>query len=481
MGLDPSSPEMTFVLVMLHTGTMFAVIVYFWKAWREHYFSSATVFRSVAINVVIATVITGIVGLALQWLIEKVFLKGNAKAEVETLFSQLPLIGAALLAAGLLIIYSGMREERKKARSRYQRFASVLDWGCSGALFTVSRIFPFWRDDLDRFTAEGRSAPHGRIQFCLGGGIDAAGDRPRSVAAVQVALGDKSAYAFAARRVARDVWIGLQFRGRMVRAPVVVKLVGSRSLEVFWLLLCHCRDRRVWAGFGRVVRSSERIFSSTPSGRRRKCQKRWNRRIHILIRASKAGLRGRKTNSTLVRCNRRKLSPRTRHWLRMDPSLTRAVLAKTEEELLGSLAALMRNKVEHEQASRRFAQTQIDTEQAKRELERVKEQIRHAEEEVATRLNEQSRINEEIVRVRQELAVLREAHQQHTEMVSGLKNEAAQTQQALAEAHRNLSGVKEAAETQLAAHRETSAQLAQVKNEKATLEETLVPLQRGGG
>jgi undecaprenyl-diphosphatase len=113
MGLDPSSPEMTFLLVMLHTGTMFAVIVYFWKAWREHYFSSVAAFRTVAVNVVIATVITGIVGLALQWLIEKVYLKGGPKAEVESLFSQLPLIGGALLAAGLLIIYSGMREERK--------------------------------------------------------------------------------------------------------------------------------------------------------------------------------------------------------------------------------------------------------------------------------------------------------------------------------------------------------------------------------
>ena len=114
MGLDPSSPEMTFVLVMLHTGTMFAVIVYFWNAWREHYFSSAAAFRAVAINVVIATIITGIVGLALQMLIEKVFLKGSAKAEVEVLFSQLPLIGGALLAAGLLIIYSGIREEKTK-------------------------------------------------------------------------------------------------------------------------------------------------------------------------------------------------------------------------------------------------------------------------------------------------------------------------------------------------------------------------------
>jgi undecaprenyl-diphosphatase len=117
MGLDPSSPEMTFVLVMLHTGTMFAVIVYFWKAWREHYFSSVPVFRNVAINVVIATFITGIVGLALQLLIEKVFLKGGAKAEVEVLFSKLPLIGGALLAAGLLIIYAGWREEKGKRRA----------------------------------------------------------------------------------------------------------------------------------------------------------------------------------------------------------------------------------------------------------------------------------------------------------------------------------------------------------------------------
>src|SRR5271165_1567659 len=80
------------------------------------------------------------------------------------------------------------------------------------------------------------------------------------------------------------------------------------------------------------------------------------------------------------------------HWLRMDPSITRSVLAKTEEELLGSLAALMRNKVEHEQVSRRFAQVQIDCEQARRELETIRGQIRRAEEEVATRLNEQTQI-----------------------------------------------------------------------------------------
>jgi undecaprenyl-diphosphatase len=112
MGLDPSSPEMTFVLVMLHTGTMFAVIAYFWKAWKEHYFSSVVKFKVIALNVIIATVVTGVIGIALQLIIEKIFLKGAEKAEVELLFSQLPLIAAALLAVGVLIIYSGLREEQ---------------------------------------------------------------------------------------------------------------------------------------------------------------------------------------------------------------------------------------------------------------------------------------------------------------------------------------------------------------------------------
>src|SRR5476651_516134 len=35
MGMDPSRPEQVFLLVMLHTGTMFAVLVYFWPRWRR--------------------------------------------------------------------------------------------------------------------------------------------------------------------------------------------------------------------------------------------------------------------------------------------------------------------------------------------------------------------------------------------------------------------------------------------------------------
>src|SRR5271155_4022072 len=87
MGLDPSRPELTFLLVMLHTGTMFAVIVYFWSAWKEHYFSSMERFRSTVPGLAVATVVTGILGFGLKVLIEKMVLGGGDKAEVEDLFS----------------------------------------------------------------------------------------------------------------------------------------------------------------------------------------------------------------------------------------------------------------------------------------------------------------------------------------------------------------------------------------------------------
>src|SRR5438445_12596377 len=71
MGLDPSDPRMTLLLVMLHTGTMFAVIAYFWKEWKQTYFSSSDAFKRVAIRVIWATLLTGVIGLALKKIIEK--------------------------------------------------------------------------------------------------------------------------------------------------------------------------------------------------------------------------------------------------------------------------------------------------------------------------------------------------------------------------------------------------------------------------
>ncbi len=112
MGLNPSSPAMTLLLVMLHTGTMFAVIVYFWKQWRETFFSSGEEFRRFAWLAILATVLTGIIGEGIAKVIEKTYLKNVPHAQVEDLFSHLGIIWPALLAAGVLIIIAGVMENR---------------------------------------------------------------------------------------------------------------------------------------------------------------------------------------------------------------------------------------------------------------------------------------------------------------------------------------------------------------------------------
>jgi undecaprenyl-diphosphatase len=112
MGLDPSSPAMTLLLVMLHTGTMFAVIVYFWRQWRETIFSSAEEFKRFAWLAILATALTGIIGEGIAKVIEKTYLRNVPHAHIEDLFSHLGIIWPALLAAGVLIIIAGLRENR---------------------------------------------------------------------------------------------------------------------------------------------------------------------------------------------------------------------------------------------------------------------------------------------------------------------------------------------------------------------------------
>ena len=90
-------------------------------------------------------------------------------------------------------------------------------------------------------------------------------------------------------------------------------------------------------------------------------------------------------------------------WLRMDPELSRTVLSKTEEELLGSLSALMRNKVEYEKAQRALAHTVLEIDRAKQEVAGVKRQVAAAEDELNTRLADHERVAEEIAQARSEL------------------------------------------------------------------------------
>src|SRR3974390_2094567 len=83
MGLDPSLPEMTLLLVMLHTGTMLAVIAYFWKNWKEHYFQVGTKGKAFLTQVTLGTGVTLVLGYVLKHFIEKVLLGGGPNAEVE--------------------------------------------------------------------------------------------------------------------------------------------------------------------------------------------------------------------------------------------------------------------------------------------------------------------------------------------------------------------------------------------------------------
>lgn len=117
LGLDPSSPSMTLFLIMLHSGTMFAVIVYFWRQWRATYFQNMGTFKRFAGLVLLASFLTGLLGLAIIKIIEHSFFRGAPHAQIEDLFSHLEIIAPALAVVGLLILWAGIVENRKSIMS----------------------------------------------------------------------------------------------------------------------------------------------------------------------------------------------------------------------------------------------------------------------------------------------------------------------------------------------------------------------------
>ena len=116
---------MTFLLIMLHTGTMFAVIAYFWKAWRKSFFESSSVFANALLRIVLATLATAVVFLALEVLIKRVFLHNRPGAAVEDLFDNLYLIAGALAVSGAVITYSGLRKKPDAPVTRQRIIVSL--------------------------------------------------------------------------------------------------------------------------------------------------------------------------------------------------------------------------------------------------------------------------------------------------------------------------------------------------------------------
>jgi undecaprenyl-diphosphatase len=164
MGLDPTTPEMTLLLVMLHTGTMFAVCIYFWKTWQAGFFSSAKQFWASSKLILLATALTGLVGLGLKALIERVAFKHGQHAEIEMLFGNLALVSAALAAAGLLIVYAGLRGRNSRESTvlggRESALIGVVQGLClpfrgfsrSGATISVGLLLGIARTKTEEFS-----------------------------------------------------------------------------------------------------------------------------------------------------------------------------------------------------------------------------------------------------------------------------------------------------------------------------------------
>lgn len=164
MGLDPTSPSMTLLLVMLHTGTMFAVIVYFWKSWRASFFSSREKFRETVKYIAVATVITGIIGLAIKHFIEKYAFGNVPHAQIELLFGNLTLIAVSLAAVGVLIIIAGIKSKHRKRATRLgMKESSVIGavqglclpfrgFSRSGATISVGLLLNIAKDKAEEFS-----------------------------------------------------------------------------------------------------------------------------------------------------------------------------------------------------------------------------------------------------------------------------------------------------------------------------------------
>jgi undecaprenyl-diphosphatase len=108
-----STPANALLLVMLHTGTMFAVIVYFWWDWVAKFLSSWARLYSFAKLIFVSSLVSGAVFLPIDKLIARSLSHGSYHADIEALFNKLNWIAPALGIVGLLILYAGLREARR--------------------------------------------------------------------------------------------------------------------------------------------------------------------------------------------------------------------------------------------------------------------------------------------------------------------------------------------------------------------------------
>ena len=93
----------------------FAVLFYFWKRWQKLFTPAHR--AALAKYLFLATLATGVFGLTLKTLIEKFFMGGSSKAEIEELFGNFTLIAIALAAVGVVILVTGRKQESSQDSS----------------------------------------------------------------------------------------------------------------------------------------------------------------------------------------------------------------------------------------------------------------------------------------------------------------------------------------------------------------------------
>ncbi|MFM2477526.1 undecaprenyl-diphosphate phosphatase [Celerinatantimonas sp. MCCC 1A17872] len=162
MGLDPTTPTMTLLLVMLHTGTMFAVIVYFWRSWKKTYFQSTQQFFQNLSRLIIATFATGVIGLAFLFGAKKIMAGSAPHFEIEQLFGNLHLIAASLAVVGVLIIVSSLRKRHPhhNISASHSLIIGVIQGLClpfrgfsrSGATISTSLLLGIQRQKAEEFS-----------------------------------------------------------------------------------------------------------------------------------------------------------------------------------------------------------------------------------------------------------------------------------------------------------------------------------------
>ncbi len=141
-----STPANALLLVLLHTGTMFAVVAYFWRRWAEAFLSSWATFLGFAKRMCAASLLSGLVGYPIILLVEHILSRGGRTVAIEALFHKLNWIAPALAIAGLLIVVAGLREARapEEAGAPPRAGARGLAWPAALAMGALQGLaIPF--------------------------------------------------------------------------------------------------------------------------------------------------------------------------------------------------------------------------------------------------------------------------------------------------------------------------------------------------